>query len=74
MGRLKEIQVCSIEDLIIFKLVAARPIDYADAEMLVERYCNELETDYLVKTAREFAQIERSDVFDHLKEYLNKYT
>jgi len=69
-----EIQVCTVEDLIIFKLVAARPIDYADAEMLVERYCNELERDYLEKTAYEFAQLERSDVLEHLKEYLNKYT
>ena len=68
-----EIQVCTVEDLIIFKLVAARPIDYADAEMLIQKYCHELDKDYLQDTAREFAQLERRDVFEHLKEYLNKY-
>ena len=68
-----EIQVCTVEDLIIFKLVAARPIDYADVEMLVQKYCSELDRDYLQNTASEFAQLERTDVIERLKEYLSKY-
>lgn len=68
-----EIQVCTVEDLIIFKLVAARPIDYADVEMLIQKYRKKLDVNYLQNTAREFAQLERSDVIERLKEYLNKY-
>ena len=37
------------------------------------RLLGELDRDYLQNTAGEFAQLERSDVFEHLKEYLNKY-
>jgi len=68
-----EIQVCTVEDLIIFKLVAARPIDYADAEMLVQRYRNDLDREYLQETAAEFVQLERSDVVEYLERYLKKY-
>ena len=68
-----EIQICTVEDLIIFKLVAARPIDYADVEMLVQKYGGELDRDYLQNTAREFAQLERTDVIERLKKYLSKY-
>jgi hypothetical protein len=68
-----EIQICTIEDLIIFKLVAARPIDFADAEMLVQRYISKLDIVYLQNTAREFMQLERSDVYEKLDEFLKKY-
>lgn len=68
-----EIQVCTVEDLIVFKLVAARPIDNADVEMLVQEYRVDLDRDYLQHTAREFAQLEGTDVFERLQQYLNKY-
>ena len=68
-----EIQVCTVEDLIVFKLVAARPIDHADVEMLVQKYRLDLGRDYLQHTAREFAQLECTDVFERLQEYLNRY-
>ena len=69
-----EIQICTIEDLVIFKLVAARPIDFADAEMLVQKYFRTLDMDYLQDTAREFVQLERSDVKERLDYFLQKYS
>jgi hypothetical protein len=64
-----KIQICTVEDLIIFKLVAARPIDLADVEMLIQKFSSELDGDYLENTAREFVQLERGDVLERLKEY-----
>jgi predicted nucleotidyltransferase len=68
-----EINICSIEDLIIFKLVAARPIDLADAEMLVQKYQPELDKQYLLQIAYEFAQLERADVIEKLQSYFDKH-
>jgi hypothetical protein len=67
-----EIQICSVEDLIIFKLVSARPIDYADVELLIQKYHQKFDRKYLINTAREFIHLERSDVFDQLQKYLAK--
>lgn len=68
-----EIKVCTAEDLIIFKLVAARPIDLADAEMLIQKYLNTLDKKYLLNTAYEFTHFERSDILERLKNYFNRY-
>lgn len=68
-----EIQMCRVEDLVIFKLAAARPIDNSDVEMLIEKYHNRLDRNYLQNTAREFVQLERSDIYERLQDYLNKY-
>lgn len=68
-----EINVCTAEDLIIFKLVAARPIDLADSEMLVQKYVHTLDKKYLLDIAYEFTNLERSDVLERLKNYLDKY-
>ncbi len=68
-----EVNMCTVEDLIIFKLVAARPIDLADAEMLIQKYLNTLDKKYLLNIACEFTHLERSDVHQQLQKYLDKY-
>ncbi len=69
-----EINVCSVEDLIIFKLVAARPIDLADVELLIQKYLPELEQTYLMSTANEFSHLERSDIRERLEVFVAKYS
>lgn len=65
--------VCSVEDLIIFKLVAARPIDLADVEMLVQKYSASFDLAYLKTTAQDFVQLERADIPERLELFLQKY-
>jgi len=66
-----EINVCTIEDLIIMKLVAARARDIGDLQMLIPSHRKELDLGYLRKRAKEFADVERSDVLEKLEEFLS---
>ncbi|MBN2089866.1 hypothetical protein JW964_09635 [candidate division KSB1 bacterium] len=68
-----EIPLCSVEDLIIFKLVAARPTDLADVELLIEKYCLVMDIPYLTNMAKEFTHLERSDILNRIDILLNKY-
>ena len=66
--------VCSFEDLILYKLIAARPQDIADVEKLFQlNRDGEIDKVYLLKVAKQFIDLERSDVFEKLNEYLQQF-
>ena len=67
------VNVCSIEDLIIYKLVASRTRDMADVEELLELYYTDLDKKYLLSITEEFVQIDREDVLKNLKNLLKKH-
>lgn len=66
--------VCSLEDLILYKLIAARPQDIADVEKLFQLNKQAgIDKAYLSKVAKQFIDLERSDVFEKLNKYLQQY-
>lgn len=67
LGR-AEFYICTLEDLIIYKLFAHRHLDLGDVEMLLERNANSIDKSYLLSTAEKFRELERGDII----EYLNK--
>jgi hypothetical protein len=69
-----EVSVCSVEDLIIYKLVAARSQDMVDIENLIQLHLNKIDKTYLEKIAGQFTEVERDDVINNLKNLLNKYS
>ena len=64
------ISVCSIEDLIIYKLVASRTQDLADIEELLRIHKNKIDFIYLKAMTREFIKVDRSDVEFKLNEMI----
>ena len=68
-----ELNVCTAEDLILFKLVAARPRDLLDIQEVMYRYRGKLDVKYLLSVAEAFREVERSDVSERLIEFLAKY-
>lgn len=48
------VKVCSAEDLIVYKLLSSRPRDGADAESIVIRQGQALDTTYIISNLREF--------------------
>ena len=68
-----EISVCTVEDLIIYKLVAARSQDIVDVENLIQHHYRIIDKSYLQKTAKQFIEVEREDVLYNLKKFLKKY-
>ena len=64
------INVFTIEDLIIMKLVAARPKDIGDLQVLVPKKRKSLDVRYLRARAKEFIDVERGDVQEKLEEFL----
>jgi hypothetical protein len=65
-----EVSICTVEDLIVMKLVAARPKDDLDLENLILINRNRLDLAYLRARATEFIEVERSDVPERLEELL----
>jgi hypothetical protein len=61
-----------LEDLIIYKLFAARYLDFADAQMLLENNKNTIDKKYLIETAGEFTELERDDIIVNLNKFLNQ--
>lgn len=66
-----EINVCTIEDLLIFKLVAARDKDLLDIKSLIAHHREKLDAAYLRSRAKEFILLERSDVLERLNALLH---
>jgi len=64
------IPCCSIEDLIIYKITANRNRDISDVEFFFKLHRDELDTKYLLKIAKSFVELERSDVLENLNKYL----
>lgn len=65
-----KLNVCTLEDLIIMKLVAARPKDFGDLQMLIPKNLKKLDMRYLRARAKEFIEVERGDVPEKLEELL----
>lgn len=68
-----EVSVCSIEDLLLMKLVAARAKDELDLDKLVQLHRKQLDLKHLRARAKEFVEVERSDVPERLEKLLRKY-
>ncbi len=68
-----EVNTCTVEDLIVMKLVAARAKDISDVETLIPANRKQLDLKYLRARAREFIEVERSDVPERLEALLKKY-
>jgi signal recognition particle GTPase len=65
-----EFYICTLEDLIIYKLFASRHLDLGDVEMLLEKNINSLDQKYLFKTAEKFRELEREDIIENLNKML----
>lgn len=65
-----EINVCTIEDLLIFKLFAAREKDLLDVKSLVAHNREKLDLAYLRARAKDFVLLERNDVLERLEALL----
>jgi hypothetical protein len=66
----RAIPCCTIEDLILYKLVANRRRDLDDVDFLVKTYHEQLDIPYLTDIAKGFQEVEREDIFEKLKELL----
>jgi hypothetical protein len=65
-----EINVCTVEDLLIFKLFAARDKDLADINSLTAIHKQKLDIAYLRARAKELVALERPDVLERLEALL----
>jgi predicted nucleotidyltransferase len=64
-----EIFVCSLEDLIIYKLFAGRDQDVSDVKSLIVKN-NKIDKKYLSETAEKFRELEREDISENLNKLL----
>ncbi|MDZ7626086.1 MAG: nucleotidyltransferase [Ignavibacteriaceae bacterium] len=64
-----EIFVCSLEDLIIYKLFAGRDQDVSDVKSLIVKNFK-IDKSYLLSTAEKFRELEREDIIDNLNKFL----
>ncbi len=61
----KQVQVASVEDLILMKLISERPKDIDDATALLRRHRSHIDQDYLrPKLAEMSAGLDRPDILD----------
>ena len=68
------LRACSAEDLIIYKLVAARPQDLADVDGVVRRQGTRLDVDRIREWGRAFAELkEAPDLARPFEDALRKY-
>jgi predicted nucleotidyltransferase len=65
-----EFNICTLEDLIVYKLFAARFADLADIEILVRKNKNKIDFNYLVKTVEKFKELDREDMLQNLNKLL----
>ncbi len=67
-----EINICSIEDLILYKLFSARPLDFLDVEELLRLNKGKPDFIYMKNMAKNFIEVERNDVLENLNKYLGR--
>ncbi len=67
-----EVFVCTLEDLIIYKLFAGRYADLSDIEFLLEKNISTVDKKYLLQTAESFVELEREDMLENLNKLLKK--
>lgn len=65
-----EFYICSVEDLIIYKLFAARYQDLADVKELISIHMGSIDKKYLTDRMIEFCELEREDMKDNLTKLL----
>lgn len=69
------VRTCSAEDLIVYKLVAARPQDLADVDGVVRRQGTRLDVDRIREWGRAFADLkEDPDLLRPFEDALRKHT
>ncbi len=68
-----EIPVASVEDMIIYKVLANRKIDQYDVEFLFKFHSESIDKIYLLKTAKDFCEIERDDIFETITTFARTY-
>jgi len=68
------LRTCSAEDLIIYKLVAARPQDLVDVDRIVRRQGTRLDVDRIREWGRTFSELkEAPDLLRPFEDTLRKY-
>ena len=65
-----EFNICTLEDLIIYKLFAGRFSDLADVEILLKKNKNTIDSVYLLQTVEKFKQPNREDMLQNLNKLL----
>ena len=71
VGQGVQLRTCSAEDLVIYKLIAARPIDIHDVESIVVRQSGRLDVYRIRLWAGRFAEItERPELLDPFENVL----
>ncbi len=68
-----DVPIITIEDLIIFKLVASRHLDLADVNELFVRHSETIDRSYLRSIAKQFALLERSDVAEKVEDFCGRF-
>ena len=66
-----EFYICTLEDLIIYKLFAKRYLDLGDVEALLKKNKNSIDKEYLIHTAEKFRELEREDIIVNLNKFLS---
>lgn len=54
----QEVKFSSLEDLVIFKLLAGRPVDHEDIKNILSKNCSKLNKVYIEKWLEKFEQID----------------
>lgn len=67
------ISVCSLEDLILYKLFSSLPIDLIDVEELIKHPIQQIDTKYMLEKSKMFVELEREDVYENLVVHLKNY-
>ncbi|MDX2130126.1 MAG: nucleotidyltransferase [Chloroherpetonaceae bacterium] len=67
-----EFNIATPEDMLIFKLFAARERDIADVKYLIRRFRKQLSIPYLKSTAKKFQELERGDILENLNRFLGE--
>lgn len=62
-----ELPFCTVEDLILYKLFAARPKDFADLYDISKLHKGKIDTKYLFEMLNDFAALERDDMKDNFE-------
>lgn len=67
-----EFYICTLEDLIIYKLFSKRYLDLGDVQMLLKKNKDTFDKNYLLETAEKFRELEREDMIEMLNQFLSQ--
>jgi predicted nucleotidyltransferase len=66
-----DVSVCTIEDLIIFKLFASRYKDLSDLENIATAYNESVDKNYLLEKIKEFELLDRNDMMLNFRKFFS---